>query len=77
VVNLYSNKYDLFILACKLIHELLANVIEEYRRYCDKRERFPNPNVRIKRIDYPRVDNDIVFLDQPQSDTKGTKPTVW
>jgi len=46
-----SSKYlDLFNLACKLVEELLQQLYEDYKKYCEKKG-LNNPQLEIKRIE--------------------------
>jgi len=46
-----SSKYlDLFNLACQLVEELLLNIYEEYKKYCDKK------GISMSKLEVKRVE---------------------
>ena len=47
-----SSKYvDKYRKACSLVQELLINVYEEYKRYCERRGRTPTTNLTIQKVE--------------------------
>lgn len=46
-----SKYYDKYQLACNNVQELILNVYEEYKRYCEKNRKDPNKEIQIKKTE--------------------------
>jgi hypothetical protein len=47
-----SSKYvDKYEVACSHVEELILNVYDEYKRYCDKTAKIPKFNMMIKKLE--------------------------
>ena len=47
-----SSKYvDKYRKACSLVQELLINIYEEYKRFCERSGKVPNNNLTIQKIE--------------------------
>jgi hypothetical protein len=47
-----SSKYhDKYLIACNHVQELILNVYEEYKRFCEKNKKEPVYDLQIKRIE--------------------------
>lgn len=46
-----SRYYDKYQLACNNVQELILNVYEEYKRFCEKNRKEPNKEIQIKKIE--------------------------
>jgi phage host-nuclease inhibitor protein Gam len=46
-----SRFYDKYLVACNHVQELIMNVYEEYKRYCEKNKKEPRQELSIKKIE--------------------------
>jgi hypothetical protein len=46
-----SRFYDKYLVACNHVQELIMNVYEEYKRFCEKNKREPKMELAIKKIE--------------------------
>lgn len=61
-VAVQSNKLEKFNLAAKLVHELAANVHEDFKRFCHRQEIDISHIFKIMRIDYTKINLEIEFV---------------
>lgn len=61
-VSVKSNKLDKFNLATKLVHELAANVHEDFKRFCHRQELDIAHIFKIMRVDHTQVNLEIEFV---------------
>ena len=52
-LNLYvTSKYlDIYKKGCSLVHELIINIYEEYKRYCERNGKIPISNLTIQKVE--------------------------
>ena len=52
-LNLYvTSKYlDIYKKGCSLVHELIVNIYEEYKRYCERNGKIPISNLTIQKVE--------------------------
>ncbi len=46
-----SKYYDKYLVACGHVQELILNVYEEYKRYCEKTRRDPKCDLQVKKLE--------------------------
>ena len=46
-----SRYFDNYQIACNHVQELIMNVYEEYKRFCEKNKKEPKPDLQIKKIE--------------------------
>ena len=65
-IRISSNKIEKFNLASKLVHELAANVQEDFKRFCHRQSIDIAHIFKIMRIDLTDVKLDLVFQIEPE-----------
>lgn len=46
-----SRYFDKYQTACNHVQELIMNVYEEYKRFCEKNKKEPKPDLQVKKIE--------------------------
>ena len=47
-----SNHLEKYNLASRYAHELLANILEEYKKHCERVGKLINADIRIKKVEF-------------------------
>ena len=42
---------DIYKKGCSLVHELIINIYEEYKRYCERNGKIPISNLTIQKVE--------------------------
>ncbi len=62
-VILSGNDIDNFNQAVKLVHELLANVVEEYKKFCEKRRIVIKSDILIQKVEKCFKVPELIFIE--------------